>query len=84
MLQGGFTKLNSDMVPAAYAQSLLATKALIHAFGFSKIGAYLALLRTGTERSTAFREAFGLTLEQFEKKLGESLKTWAALPEPAV
>ena len=84
LLQGGFTKLNSDMVPAAYAQSLLATKALIHAFGFSKIGAYLALLRTGTERSTAFREAFGLTLEQFEEKLGESLKTWAALPEPAV
>lgn len=80
-LQGGFTKLEPAMVPAAYAQSLLASKAMIKAFGFSRIGNYLRLLRKGVERPVAFESAFGLSNQEFEEKLGESLKTWASLPD---
>ena len=80
-LQGGFTKLEPAMVPAAYAQSLLASKAMIKAFGFKRIGDYLSLLRKGVERPLAFESAFGLTLADFEEKLGDSLKTWAKLPD---
>ncbi len=80
-LQGGFTKLDPAMVPAAYAQSLLASKAIIKAFGFRKIGNYLTLLRKGVERPLAFESAFGLSTAEFEEKLGESLLTWAKLPD---
>jgi hypothetical protein len=80
LLQGGFTKLDPAMVPSAYAESLLASKAMIQAFGFRKIGAYLALLRKGVEKPLAFEVTFGLSLEEFEEKLGDSLKTWAKLP----
>ncbi len=80
-LQGGFTKLEPTMVPAAYAQSLLASKAMIKAFGFERIGDYLTSLRKGVDSPTAFESAFGLTLEDFEEKLGESLQTWAKLPD---
>lgn len=82
-LQGGFTKLEPAVVPAAYAQSLLASKAMIKAFGFKKIGNYLTLLRKEVDAPLAFESAFGLTLEDFEEKLGESLKTWAKLPDSA-
>lgn len=82
LLQGGFTKLDAAMVPSAYAESLLASKAMIQAFGFKKIGAYLTLLRKGVEKPLAFEATFGLSLEEFEGKLGDSLKTWAKLPTP--
>lgn len=80
LLQGGFTKLDPLMVPSAYAESLLASKAMIQAFGFKKIGAYLTLLKKGVEKHLAFEASFGLSEEEFETKLSETLKTWAALP----
>lgn len=33
MLQGGFTKLDPKMVPAAYAQSLVTTSAVLSGYG---------------------------------------------------
>ena len=81
LLQGGFTKLEPAMVPAAYCESLLASKAMIQAFGFKKIGDYLLLLRKGADKDAAFEATFGLPTAHFEEKLGESLKTWATIPE---
>jgi hypothetical protein len=68
------------MVPAAYAQSLLATNALIEYYGFDLITAYLAMLRAGTEKSLAFETAFRVSPDIFEEKLALALKKWAALP----
>jgi hypothetical protein len=67
------------MVPAAYAQSLLATNALIEYYGFDLITAYLAMLRAGTDKTVAFETAFRVTPDTFEEKLAGALKRWAAL-----
>jgi hypothetical protein len=81
LLQGGFTKLNADMVPAAYAQSLMATKALADKFGFPAIGRFLILLREGVDKRSAFLTAFDMTQEAYEKELGIALTTWSASEE---
>lgn len=80
LLQGGFTKLEPRMVPAAYAQSLLAMQAMIKAYGIVKITNYLSLLREDIEKQIAFETAFGLEHAQFEQKLSTTLKTWASTP----
>lgn len=82
LLQGGFTKLTPEMVPAAYAQSLLATKALADKFGFAAVGRFFILLREGVEKEAAFRTAFEISSATFEKELGKALKEWALTPEP--
>jgi hypothetical protein len=82
ILQGGFTKLNTEMVPAAYAQSLLATKALAEKFGFPAIGRFLILLREGVDKQSAFLTAFDMTQEAYERELGKALTTWGTSEEP--
>jgi hypothetical protein len=77
LLQGGFTKLDEKMVPAAYAQSLLATKALIEVYGFDLVSAYLSMMRAGTAPDIAFETAFRTSSTRFEEKLSSSLKKWA-------
>lgn len=77
LLQGGFTKLDEKMVPAAYAQSLLATKALIEVYGFDLVAAYLSMMRAGTAPDIAFETAFRTSSARFEEKLTGSLKKWA-------
>jgi len=77
LLQGGFTKLESRMVPAAYAQSLLAMQAVVQTYGLTKITAYLQLLREDYDRALAFETAFDMTQEEFERHLRATLKTWA-------
>lgn len=77
LLQGGFTKLESRMVPAAYAQSLLAMQAVVQTYGLTKVTAYLQLLREDTDRGLAFETAFDMTQEEFERHLRATLKTWA-------
>jgi hypothetical protein len=77
LLQGGFTKLESRMVPAAYAQSLLAMQAVVQTYGLTKITAYLQLLREDYDRGLAFETAFQITQEEFERRLKTTLKTWA-------
>jgi hypothetical protein len=81
LLQGGFTKLSTPMVPPAYAQSLLASKAIVDMYGFKKIGVYFEALRQEMNRNQAFIIAFGLSPEVFEQKLGSALKTWSAQQE---
>ena len=81
LLQGGFTKLNTEMVPAAYAQSLLATKALAEKFGFPAIGRFLILLREGVDKQSAFLTAFDMTQEAYDDELGKALTTWGTSEE---
>ena len=78
LLQGGFTKLNTAMVPAAYAQSLVAADAVMQGFGFKKITTYLRGLRNGLDKEEAFFVAFGVSDRQFEAKLGATLRQWAS------
>jgi hypothetical protein len=76
LLQGGFTKLPSPMVPAAYAESLIATQAIIRAYGENKIGRYLKNLRDGMNKEIAFESAFEISLGTFEEKLHQTLIHW--------
>ena len=77
MLQGGFTKLTPKMVPAAYAQSLLAAQALLKVYGIEKIGVFLRLLRNHISQVSAFETAFGISEREFEERLGSTLRAWA-------
>lgn len=79
-LQGGFTKLEASMVPAAYAQSLLAAQAMIKAYGIEKIALYLSMLRQDIDKYDAFEAAFGISQDVFERKLDSTLKSWAKIP----
>lgn len=78
LLQGGFTKLKPEMVPAAYAQSLLATRLIADKYGFPAIGNYFLMLRDGVDKDAAFHTAFGIPLSEFESQLDRALKRWAA------
>jgi hypothetical protein len=77
LLQGGFTKLKPEMVPAAYAQSLLATRLVADKYGFPSIANYFLLLRDGVEKEAAFETAFAISLKDFEAQLDRALKRWA-------
>jgi hypothetical protein len=77
LLQGGFTKLTPKMVPAAYAQSLLAAQALLKVYGIEKIGIFLGLLRNQISKDSAFETSFGLSEREFEERLGSTLRAWA-------
>lgn len=77
LLQGGFTKLTPRMVPAAYAQSLLAVQTLLKAYGIEQIAYYLTLLRKGVGLQVSFKAAFGLSENHFEQRLHETLRSWA-------
>ncbi|MDZ4785778.1 MAG: peptidase MA family metallohydrolase [bacterium] len=76
-LQGGFTKLETDMVAPAYGQSLFAAKTVIHSFGFEEISKYLEALRNGKTKESAFTASFEVSENGFEKALSKSLKRWA-------
>ncbi len=76
-LQVGFTRLDNAMVPAAYAQSLYAATTMSQAFGYRSIRTFLNHLKSGTDRSRAFSQSFGLSEERFEQALGKSLKSWS-------
>lgn len=76
LLQGGFTKLSSDMVPAAYAQSLYSAYVVMNSYGFSGIRSYLDRLRAGEDKSSAFRRALGTSERDFERRLSVNLSKW--------
>jgi hypothetical protein len=80
LLQGGFTKLAPRMVPAAYAQSLIAVQALLKAYGIDRISDYLRLLREQVSKEEAFVTAFGISEGDFELRLDETLRSWAGTP----
>jgi hypothetical protein len=75
LLQGGFTKLETRMVAAAYAQSLYAAEYVINGFGFEKIKTYFEDLRSGTSKEDAFSGSFGISESSFERRLSGHLKT---------
>ena len=77
MLQGGFTKLRTNMVPAAYAQSLFAANTVIDFHGLDNIQDYFSALRLGYENSEAFERGFGISERAFEKSLGKKLYKWS-------
>ena len=77
LLQGGFTKLETNMVAAAYAQSLLLARSVLDSFGFPALRSYLNKLRQGYDKNVAFIGAFGLSESQFEIRVGMQLKDWA-------
>ena len=78
LLQGGFTRLEQRMVPAAYAQSLYAAYVVLDSFGFNQVRDFLNNLRQGYSKAEAFERSFGITEARFEEHLKSSLKKWAA------
>lgn len=74
LLQGGFTKLDATMVPAAYAQSLVAANSVVRGFGYSKIRRYFDALHEGIDKADAFRESFGISEAVFENRLGRTIE----------
>lgn len=76
-LQNGFTLLNEDLVPAAYAQSLFSTKKIVHDLGYKSIGTYLKLLKEGQEEEVCFKDAFKTTESMFISSLSLDIKKWA-------
>jgi hypothetical protein len=78
ILQGGFTKLESSMVPAAYGQSLFATKYLIKERGIRAIRKLLTSTSKGKTFSDSFKETTGYSVSDFEHNLTTSLTKWAS------
>ncbi len=76
LLQGGFTRLETTMVPAAYAQSLFTVNLMLDSFGVAKFKSYFETLRQGVERSEAFSKSFGHQEAKFEQGLAETLDEW--------
>lgn len=75
-LHGGFTTLKAEIVPAAYAQSLFASRLLLRRYGFSAITEYFQLLATGYPEFKAFKSAFGISKRNFEASLKKQLLAW--------
>jgi hypothetical protein len=75
LLQGGFTKLPAQMVPAAYAQSLLGAKLMLNRFGLKGIGLFLNSLRLGNKERDAFRQVFKASRGEIEQSVIYQLPT---------
>ncbi len=82
MLQGGFTKLNPKMVPAAYAQSLVSTSAIISNYGFVKLRRLFDEFRKGSDQHLAFERAFGANHLSMEKNLACTLTNPECIQNP--
>jgi len=76
-LQNGFTLLDENIVPAAYAQSLFATRKIIKETGYSSITDYLARVSKGEPSSSAFKNAFKINQKDFLIDLTYEIKQWA-------
>jgi len=81
LMQGGFTRLETKMVAAAYAQSLIASQALVETFGYGRIAQYFQRLRLGEEHEDAFVGVFGLKEAIFEDRFAKKLTRWASTYE---
>ncbi len=77
LMQGGFTRLETHMVAAAYAQSLIAAQALVETFGYDRLGLYFSTLRSGEDHESAFRSVFGIREANFEDRFARKLSRWA-------
>ncbi|MFN8389201.1 MAG: hypothetical protein U0136_02790 [Bdellovibrionota bacterium] len=79
-LQNGFTTLDAQIVPAAYAQSLFAARTIVNTYGFKSIVTYFSKLREGKTETQAFSSSFGVDKRTFEEALNSQIKFWAARP----
>lgn len=77
----GFTLLHESIVPAAYAESLVATKKLVKEDGYDGVTKFLHELRDGHQEKEAFKTAFGQSEEKFLSLLTRDIKTWARTNE---
>ena len=77
MLKNGFTTMSKAYVPAAYAQSLFATRKIVHRLGFSSITLYLKQLGAKASENAAFVKAFGQKKAEFENELTREMRLWA-------
>lgn len=66
-LQGGFTGLDKDMVPVAYAQSLYSTRFIFQEYGIEHLKEYLSRLGKDESKESAFQETFDVSEKEFEK-----------------
>ncbi|HMO17304.1 MAG TPA: hypothetical protein PKA63_04155 [Oligoflexia bacterium] len=76
-LQNGFTLLDEKIVPAAYAQSLFATRKLVSEHGYTGIANYLSNLNDQTNSEKAFKKAFSSSTSSFTRDLTKEIKLWA-------
>ncbi len=76
-LQNGFTTLDSQIVPAAYAQSLFATRKIIDTHGFSAVVDYLKRLGGNEDEQSAFEHAFKSSKKHFHAELTQEIQLWA-------
>ncbi len=76
-LEDGFTSLDSKIVPAAYAESLFATKLLIKNHGMESIIEYIKTLKKGKSSKDAFKIVYKKDLNKFERELTREIKKWA-------
>jgi hypothetical protein len=81
LLRGGFTKLSSEMVAPAYAQSLVATNYLLDRHGPRALREFFELLKGGHEESEAFKLAFSVSESDFEAELGDLLSRSVRTPQ---
>lgn len=82
-LEDGFLTLQNDLVPAAYAQSLFATRTLVNTHGFPAIRTYLRLLGDGLTDEDAFSRAFGRRKADFEAGLSDQILAWSRSTQPS-
>lgn len=76
LLQGGFTKLRNEMVPAAYAQSLFSVNAMIQAFGLESLQGYFKKLKNGESQNIAFQDSFDVSILDYQRYLNKLLNKW--------
>lgn len=73
-LQSGFTKIETESVPAAYAQSFYITRDLLNRFGFGALRRVFSALRSGKNQDTAFIIGYNMNASMLEKHSIERLK----------
>jgi tetratricopeptide (TPR) repeat protein len=69
-LERPFSRLSGVNVPAAYAESYSAVSYLIEKFGMFRLKELLLSLSRGNDINASFREAFGLTYDDFVSQWG--------------
>ncbi len=74
-LARGFTKLPSEMVAPAYAQSLVAARMVRSQFGMGAVRAFLEQLKSGAQVESSFLHAFGIPATAFHKRVEENLRS---------
>ncbi len=75
-LINGFTLLNDDIVPAAYAESLFATKKILAKNGYKSITNYFASLRGNETPENSFKTSFDISINEFTDEMTKEMKVW--------